>query len=47
MNEILLDGASLTFDQVLAVARGKPRAPRVALTPAARKAVQRAADGVQ
>jgi histidine ammonia-lyase len=47
MTEIALDGASLTFDQVLAVARGAPGAPRVALTDAARKQVQRAADGVQ
>ena len=44
---VWLDGASLDFDQVLAVARGRPGAPRVALTDAARAAVQRAADGVQ
>ena len=44
---ILLDGASLGFEQVLAVSRGAPGAPRVALSGDARKAVQRAADGVQ
>ena len=44
---VLLDGASLTFEQVLAVAQGAPGKPRVALTDASRKAVQRAADGVQ
>lgn len=44
---VMLDGASLSFEQVLAVAQGKPGAPRVELTGAARKAVQRAADGVQ
>lgn len=44
---ILLDGASLTFEQVRAVARGAPGAPRVALTDAARAQVRRAADGVQ
>jgi histidine ammonia-lyase len=44
---IRLDGASLTFDQVRAVAHGRPGAPRVVLSDAARAAVQRAADGVQ
>jgi histidine ammonia-lyase len=44
---IRLDGASLTFEQVQAVARGAPGAPRVALADAARARVQRAADGVQ
>jgi len=44
---VWLDGASLTFEQVQAVARGAPGAPRVALTEPARAAVQRAADGVQ
>lgn len=47
MKDVMLDGASLTFDQVLAVAHGAPGQPRVALTDSARKAVQRAADGVQ
>jgi histidine ammonia-lyase len=44
---IRIDGASLTFEQVRAVALGAPGAPRVELAPAARAAVQRAADGVQ
>jgi histidine ammonia-lyase len=44
---ILLDGASLTFAQVRAVAYGEPGRPRVALSDAARRQVQRAADGVQ
>ena len=44
---IRLDGASLTFEQVLAVALGAPGRPRVALADAARVQVQRAADGVQ
>ncbi|HUR41680.1 MAG TPA: histidine ammonia-lyase [Verrucomicrobiae bacterium] len=44
---ILLDGASLTFEQVRAVAHGAPGAPRVALSPAARAKVERAAAGVQ
>jgi histidine ammonia-lyase len=44
---ILLDGASLTFEQVRAVAHGAPGAPRVALSDAARAQVRRAADGVQ
>jgi histidine ammonia-lyase len=48
MNDtILLDGASLTFAQVRAVAHGEPGKPRVALSDAARRQVQRAADGVQ
>jgi histidine ammonia-lyase len=44
---VWLDGASLTFAQVLAVAHGLPGRPRVALTDAARAKVRRAADGVQ
>jgi histidine ammonia-lyase len=44
---VVLDGASLSFEQVLAVARGKPGAPRVVLSEPARAAVRRAADGVQ
>jgi histidine ammonia-lyase len=47
MTDISLDGASLTFDQVLAVAYGAPGRPRVVLGAAARVRVQRAADGVQ
>lgn len=44
---IWLDGASLTFEQVRAVAHGAPGKPRVALSDAARAQVKRAADGVQ
>jgi histidine ammonia-lyase len=44
---MILDGASLNFAQVLAVSYGKAGAPRVALSDAAKKQVQRAADGVQ
>ena len=44
---VWLDGASLSFDQVLAVASGAPGKPRVALGDKARVQVQRAADGVQ
>jgi len=44
---IILDGESLTFEQVLAVAYGRPGAPRVALAPEARRRVERAAEAVQ
>lgn len=44
---VWIDGASLSFAQVQAVARGHPGAPRVALTDTARAAVGRAAEGVQ
>jgi len=44
---ILLDGASLGFDQVLAVAYGAPGAPEVRLSDAAKRQVERAAAGVQ
>jgi len=44
---IALDGASLTIEQVLAVAYGQPGAPRVELSPAAMTQVRRAADAVQ
>ena len=47
MNEIILDGESLTFEQVIAVAYGKPGAPRVALSDTAKTAVERAAAAVQ
>jgi histidine ammonia-lyase len=47
MQQIALDGASLTFDQVLAVAYGTPGAPQITLTPAAALRVDRAADAVQ
>jgi histidine ammonia-lyase len=47
MNEIILDGESLTFEQVCRVAHGKPNAPRLVLSEKARKNVRRAADAVQ
>ncbi|CAN5287683.1 histidine ammonia-lyase [soil metagenome] len=47
MNEIILDGESLTFEQVLAVAFGKPNAPRVVLSENAKAQVKRSANAVQ
>ncbi len=47
MESVLLDGESLTIDQVIAVAHGAPGAPHVALADAARPRVQRAAEAVQ
>jgi histidine ammonia-lyase len=44
---IELDGASLTFDQVNAVAYGKPNAPRIQIGAEAGQKVTRAADAVQ
>ena len=41
-----MDGESLTFDQVLAVAQGRPGEPRVVLAETAQANVQRAADAV-
>ncbi len=46
MNEIFLDGENLTFQQVVAVAYGKPGDPRVQLADIAKANVQRAADAV-
>jgi histidine ammonia-lyase len=46
-NVIPLDGTSLTFDQVLAVAYGQPGAPQVVLDASAAAKVQRAARAVQ
>ena len=46
MSEIVLDGENLTFEQVTAVAYGKPGEPRVALADSAKAKVQRAADAV-
>src|SRR5687768_3221643 len=46
MVEIILDGENLTFEQVTAVAYGKPGEPRVALDDGAKAKVQRAADAV-
>lgn len=47
MNEIILDGESLTFEQVLAVAHGEPNEPRVSLSDKARARVRRSAEAVQ
>jgi len=47
METIYLDGTSLTFDQVAAVAYGQPNAPRVEISSDAAKLVTRAADAVQ
>ena len=47
MNEIILDGESLTFEQVCRVAHGKPNAPRIVLSETAKEKVRRAADAVQ
>lgn len=44
---LFLDGESLNFDQVLAVAQGRPGAPRLALSKPAQQRVKRAAAGVQ
>lgn len=46
MNEIILDGEGLTFDEVLAVAYGKPGEPRVNLSEGAKASVQRASAAV-
>ncbi|HEY8561451.1 MAG TPA: histidine ammonia-lyase [Pyrinomonadaceae bacterium] len=47
MNEIILDGESLTFEQVCRAAHGKPNAPRIVLGENAREKVKRAARAVQ
>jgi histidine ammonia-lyase len=47
MDTIYLDGTSLTFDQVHAIAYGQPNAPRVEISLGAAKLVTRAADAVQ
>jgi histidine ammonia-lyase len=47
MNEIILDGESLTFEQVLAVAHGEPNQPRVSLSETAQACVRRSAAAVQ
>ena len=47
METITLDGTSLTFDQVSAVAYGEPDAPRVEISAEAARLVTRAADAVQ
>lgn len=45
--QIILDGESLTFDEVIAVANGKPGEPRVVLSDEAKGKVNRAAAAVQ
>src|SRR5437868_10075840 len=47
MNEIVLDGESLTFEQTIAVAYGKPNEPRVVLSEKAKANVKRSADAVR
>ncbi|MDQ3748947.1 MAG: aromatic amino acid lyase, partial [Acidobacteriota bacterium] len=47
MDEIVLDGESLTFEQVLAAARGEPNKPRVSLSERAKEQVKRSAAAVQ
>ena len=47
MNEIILDGESLTFDQVLAIAKGEPGKPAVSLSESAEKRVERSARAVE
>src|SRR6478609_3676348 len=46
MNEVIIDGESLTFEQVLAVAYGRPGEPRVALADKAKANVARCAAAV-
>lgn len=46
MTQINLDGESLTFDEVIAVAYGKPGEPRVNLSEGAKASVQRASAAV-
>jgi len=47
MDTVILDGGSLTFDDVLAVAYGEPSSPKVILSAEAKRNVNRAADAVQ
>ncbi|HRH41298.1 MAG TPA: histidine ammonia-lyase [Pyrinomonadaceae bacterium] len=47
MKEIVLDGESLTFEQVIAVAFGKPNSPRVVLSETAKEKVNRSARAVE
>ncbi|MGB2752169.1 MAG: histidine ammonia-lyase [Pyrinomonadaceae bacterium] len=46
-SEIIIDGESLTFEQVIAVAYGKPGEPRVVISDTAKIAVDRSAAAVQ
>ena len=47
MNEVILDGENLTFEQVVAVAYGAPDEPRVSLHEDAKQKVNRSAYAVQ
>ncbi len=47
LSTVLLDGTSLTIEQVLSVANGQPGSPRVALSEGAVERVDHAADAVQ
>jgi histidine ammonia-lyase len=47
LNQIVLDGESLTFEQVLAVAYGKPNEPQVVLSEKAKEKVKLAARAVE
>jgi histidine ammonia-lyase len=47
MNQIELDGGSLTMEQVLAAAYGQPGAPEIVMSESAKTAVNRCADAVQ
>jgi histidine ammonia-lyase len=47
METIILDGESLTFEQVIAVAYGEPSAPYVELSETAKQNINRSADAVQ
>lgn len=47
MEDIILDGESLTIEQVIAVAFGQPGKPSVSLSDVAKARVNRAADAVQ
>ena len=44
---ILLDGESLTLDQVIAAAYGQPGNPKISLTPEAEQNIQRSAAAVE
>ncbi len=46
-SEIIIDGESLTFEQVIAVAYSRPGEPRVVISDNAKTAVDRSADAVQ
>jgi histidine ammonia-lyase len=47
LNTVILDGASLTIDQVITVAYGRPGAPRAELSSEAKAKVNRAAQAVE